>query len=283
MKIIVIHNAKSGSALSTKELTKKFKKHSITVERFMTLSPTIKTELQPYIHKSAVIAAIGGDGTISAVAGILHSTDATLIPLPGGTLNHFTKDLGIAQDIDEAIANIRSANTRLIDVATVNDTVFVNNSSIGLYPSSLQERKHFEDRLGKWPAATIGLLRAFIRYRSYEVILDGHTFHTPFLFVGNNNYHLEDIRRLRTHLNQGTLSVYMIVSRSRWTLLKLLPYAFIGKLKEHGSFHSKLTESLIIHTRHKTLRVSHDGEYSRLTSPLRYKILKKSLRVIGSS
>lgn len=39
------------------------------------------------------VVAGGGDGTVSAVAGVLAGTDAAIGVLPMGTLNHFAKEL----------------------------------------------------------------------------------------------------------------------------------------------------------------------------------------------
>ncbi len=283
MKIIVVHNAKSGSAVPLDQLRQMFERHDVTIERAIAISPSIKQDLEPYLDSDTYIAAVGGDGTVSAVAGIIQNTKATLIPLPGGTLNHFTKDLGINQDLETAIADIKDAKPKLIDIAEVNDLPFINNSSIGLYPSSLQTRKHIEDSFGKWPAAIISMVRAFVLYRTYEVTLDGTTFHTPFIFVGNNNYNLDKPGTGRKQLDKGELSVYALHARSRWALVKVIVHARIKRLKEYEAFYLNTAESVTIVTHRDQLSVSHDGELSRLATPLKYKILKKKLRIIGSS
>src|SRR5258708_26657666 len=43
----------------------------------------------------------GGDGTISAAASALVGTETRLAVLPLGTLNHFSRDLGIPTKLDE--------------------------------------------------------------------------------------------------------------------------------------------------------------------------------------
>jgi diacylglycerol kinase family enzyme len=42
-----------------------------------------------------LVVAGGGDGSISAVAGVLAGTNSAIGVLPMGTLNHFAKDVGI--------------------------------------------------------------------------------------------------------------------------------------------------------------------------------------------
>src|SRR5688572_8899187 len=65
------------------------------------------------------IVAAGGDGTVSAVAAGLVGTDVPLGIIPLGTLNHFSKDLGI-RDLESAIAAIAKGETTRVDVGDVN-------------------------------------------------------------------------------------------------------------------------------------------------------------------
>jgi diacylglycerol kinase family enzyme len=282
MNIVVVYNSKSGSALKPNELRQKFEKANIVVDEMIDITDQLETKLKPWVKKAATIAVIGGDGTINSLAGKLAGTKSVLAPLPGGTLNHFTKDLGIDQDIDSAIAALKTASIRTVDIAHINGRIFVNNSSIGIYPSSLVTRKRFEAHLGKWPAAVVGSLRAFIRYRLHEVTIDGKTFKTPFIFIGNNDYKLDKAGE-RTRMNAGVLSVYAITSGQRRDTFKLLGAAIMGKLAEEPVFDSYITQSITIHTKRSKISVSVDGELIRMNTPLKYEIGKGELRVIGSS
>ena len=86
-----------------------------------------------------VIVAGGGDGTVSAVAAALVDTEVALGVLPLGTLNHFAKDLGLPLDLGGAVRVIAAGQTQRIDVGEVNGRVFINNSSLGLYPEMVRE------------------------------------------------------------------------------------------------------------------------------------------------
>lgn len=284
MKVIFVYNPHSGSALAVDELRAKSKSHGITVEKFIPIGDGFEKKLKSCAKKDQIIAAIGGDGTLSSVAGVLAGTEAIMAPLSGGTLNHFTKDLGISQDLDEALSNLTKSKAKKIDVASVNDSIFINNSSIGIYPSSLQTRDRFENHLGKWPAAVIGSMRAFFRYRSYEVTVSGKRLKTPFLFVGNNDYRFNTLNKTgRTKLDAGVLSVYTIVATNRFSLLPLIGQAIAGRLKDSEHIEVWRAKQVTIHTKRKTLAVSRDGELERLKTPLEYEIIAGSLRVIGSS
>ena len=281
MKIVLVHNAKSGSALSPAALRKKCAAAGLQVETSIAIGDGFEHKLRPHIKKRRVIAVVGGDGTISAVAGLVAHTKATLLPLPGGTLNHFTKDLGVPQDIDQALAGAKGSKSRAIDIAKVNDLWFINNSSLGLYPQSLKTRQHAESFLGKWPAAAYGMLRAFVRYRTYTVTIDGKTFDTPFIFVGNNDYQLDDGAAAgRTTLRAGTLSVYAVKASTRRGLARLFLQAATGRLRTSREFVHFTPQHVTIKSRRKHVNISHDGEVSRTNFPLAYDIHAGALRVI---
>ncbi|MFL6468717.1 MAG: diacylglycerol/lipid kinase family protein, partial [Pyrinomonadaceae bacterium] len=86
------------------------------------------------------IAAAGGDGTISGVATEAYRGGKKLGVIPMGTLNNFSKDLGIPQSVPEAIRVIAEGETTRIDIACANGRYFLNNSSIGLYPRIVKKR-----------------------------------------------------------------------------------------------------------------------------------------------
>src|SRR5207244_13653059 len=95
-----------------------------------------------------IVVAAGGDGTVSTVAGALAGTRSALGVVPMGTLNHFARDLKVPIDVAEAAKAIVQGRETRVDIGEVNGRVFVNNSSIGLYPSFLMHRRH-QERLGR--------------------------------------------------------------------------------------------------------------------------------------
>src|SRR5258708_33745983 len=112
-----------------------------------------------------VITAGGGAGTINAVASYLIGTDKILGVLPLGTLNHFARNLRIPLDLEGAARTAISGRAAAVDVAEVNGRIFLNNSSLGLYPTIVREREK-QQRLGsgKWPAFVWAALAVFRRY-----------------------------------------------------------------------------------------------------------------------
>ncbi len=279
MKVVIVFNSRSGNALPKADIRQLFKKAKIDIEAFIDVVQDFEQRLQPYIKPGSIIVGYGGDGTLSSIASLLSGTGAILAPLPGGTLNHFTKDIGISQDLSEAINNLPLAETLIIDTATVNGRTFLNNSSIGLYPTSLAERSRVESILGKWPAAVYASIRALIRFRLYTVTVQDNTYTTPFVFIGNNKY---DIDRLmeRNSLQRGKLSVFMIHSNKRLTLCKIVLLTLLRRVRQADEFTSFEADELTIQIHQRRVRVSYDGEHTKMTSPITYKLKKRSLKIL---
>lgn len=233
-----------------------------------------------------VVVAGGGDGTVSAVASEIYKTDKTLGVLPLGTLNNFSKDLQIPQDLAEAVKIIRENHTREIDVGEVNGRIFVNNSSIGLYPNIVKRREK-QQRLGrgKWRSAFWAAWRILKRSAFFAVRLKSGTeeriVKTPFVFVGNNAYEMDffNIGR-RATMDDGKLSVYFLHRSGRKGLFLLIARTVLGRLRQTHDFEEVSVEEITFETRRKQILVAFDGEVETLAAPLHYKIHPKALRVI---
>ncbi|PSP94511.1 diacylglycerol kinase [Halobacteriales archaeon QS_4_62_28] len=86
-----------------------------------------------------VLAAAGGDGTITRAARGIDRADAlddTLFGVvPAGTGNNFAENIGVV-NIDEAFEIIASGERRRIDIGIVNDEPFLNSVVTGLTAES---------------------------------------------------------------------------------------------------------------------------------------------------
>jgi diacylglycerol kinase family enzyme len=238
-----------------------------------------------------IVVAGGGDGTINAVASVMVGTGVAFGVLPLGTLNHFAKDLGIPLVLDEAVANVANGVRIAVDVGEVNGQIFLNNSSLGLYPDIVRDREKQQARLGrgKWLAAlwaTIGALRRY-PFLSVRLRLDDaheHARRTPFVFIGNNEYTMQGFSiGERARLDAGKLSLYVAQRPGRLALVRLGWRALWGRLAQERDFDVLSAQSLDIETRHKRIRVATDGEVTVMATPLNYRIRPAALSVIVPS
>jgi YegS/Rv2252/BmrU family lipid kinase len=77
------------------------------------------------------VAALGGDGFLRPLAGVLRGTDGALAILPGGRGNDFARVLGIPSEPEAAARTAVEGRERLVDVAEVNGTPYIGIASLG--------------------------------------------------------------------------------------------------------------------------------------------------------
>ena len=75
---------------------------------------------------------------------IFVSDPETLGVLPLGTLNHFAKDMHIPQELEGAARNVITGRGVPVDVGEINGHIFLNNSSLGVYPRIVLLRREEE-------------------------------------------------------------------------------------------------------------------------------------------
>jgi YegS/Rv2252/BmrU family lipid kinase len=238
------------------------------------------------LSDSNPIVAGGGDGTLNAVASAVVGTNKTFGVLPLGTLNHFAKDLHIPLELEAAARTIIAGHTTKVDVAEVNRRIFLNNSSLGLYPRLVSEReKHQRLGFGKWTAffwATIAVLRRY-PFLDVKLSVEGKDFssRSPLVFIGNNEYEMESLNAgARSCLDAGRLSLYITRDTGRLGLLRLAWRALFGGLHDDKDFIALCSKEIWIATKHRRLRVAMDGEVTVMQPPLHYRIRPLSLRVL---
>jgi len=230
----------------------------------------------------------GGDGSISAAASALVGTETLLGVLPLGTLNHFARDLGIPTDLGEAASLIASRKDRRVDIAEMNDRLFINNSAIGLYPLMVLDRDLQRKKLGrsKRLAMIVASVRTLARFGHQRLTLtvndEQARIDTPLLFVGNNDYRLDiGAAGQRDSLEDGCLSVYVMRKKTRRGFVAASIRALLNRERQDDMVRLENVERLRVDARRSVLAVSLDGEVVGAETPLTYKIRKKALRVIA--
>ena len=235
---------------------------------------------------SPVLVAAGGDGTVSTVASVAAARGLTLGVLPLGTINHFARDIGIPLDLEGAVAAIGGGRVVTVDVGGVNGRLFVNNSSMGLYPRLVWERER-QQRQGrrKWLAFALAAFRVWRQYRRISVTIEGHGYRmnvrTPFVFVGNNEYALDGGRfDSRASLTGGRLQLCIAPDADRRHMTRMVLSAITGNLGAVNGFEAVPATELTIVTPLRRVGVSLDGELVVLDTPLRYTIRPRALHVL---
>jgi diacylglycerol kinase family enzyme len=296
MKIIVIFNPKSGpdtfnpddfkekvlSALKTEE-NKNIDIVFYDITKDKIDGDRIKSEAQ----KIKAIIISGGDGTISSNINLAVENDIPMGIIPNGTFNNFAGDNGIPEDTDEALKIIKEFNSTEIDIGTINGDYFINNSSIGLYTTSvkIRERTKKEYSLNKLTAMSLALIRTFYLFPMIyaEIKTKESVFKdkTPFVFIGNNKYYFNLLSLgMRDSLAAGKLYVYHTKCKYRLCLFRIAVKALFSFLQNEKDFDATSAEEITIHSKKKKITVAADGELYKMNTPLTYKILPRAVKLL---
>jgi len=290
-KVTCILNGAAGSkrAIKTKErIAELFSGHGANARVLLARNGRELTALarRAVEDRCGTVVAAGGDGTMNAVAGALADTGIPMGVLPLGTLNHFAKDLKLPLELEDAVATIMTGRIAHIDIGEVNGHIFLNNSSIGIYPWIVREREA-EQRHGyrKWLAfarASVSMLKRYSLLHM-QLRIEGHDeveAETPVVFVGNNRYESQgfNIGR-RSALNEGRLWVCRVPRASRSRLLVMAAKHVFGSARAPDLEFFEARE-ISVRTRASRLAVATDGEVTLLEPPLHYRIQPGALKVI---
>jgi diacylglycerol kinase family enzyme len=298
-KIEALINAAAGTVLHQDgggldaALAAAFEKSGLAAEIRFLPGPEILAGAKTALERAragAIDAVVvgGGDGTIRTVAGVFAGTGMPFGVLPLGTLNHFAKEVRIPTALDEAVQVIAAGHIADVDAGEVNGQLFVNNSSIGIYPYIVLDRERTTRIRGwqKWSALALGVLRVLRRFpvRRLNIIAEGHRerCRTPCVFVGNNEYAL-NFRAFgkRDRLDEGVLCLYVAKTQRPLALVWLAIRALMGSLDAAEDLEKFKVSHAEIRSRTSRIPVALDGEVRILHPPLRYRTLPQALRVFA--
>ncbi|WHR58512.1 diacylglycerol/lipid kinase family protein [Acinetobacter haemolyticus] len=234
-----------------------------------------------------VVVAAGGDGTLNAVAQRLMHTDIPMGIMPLGTFNYVARALHIPIDVVQAAEVIATGKVHEVHVAKINDHIYLNNASLGLYPLFIKKRELYNQRLGRIPlhAYTSGLDVLLREHKSLKlsVTVDGQKYPvtTPLIFFGNNQLQLSDMKlRIAECAANGKLAGVVVAKSDRFSLLKMLWKLIQGKIDQASDVYSFCAEKIEVGCKKMQLTVAIDGELVEMQSPLKFSVEKSALKVM---
>ncbi|KEA62115.1 Transcription regulator protein [Marinobacterium lacunae] len=236
------------------------------------------------------VLVIGGDGTIRSVSEVLCGTEIPLAVIPTGTFNFFARNLGIPLEVDAALELALSGNPRAVNLGRVNDHVFNNNASFGLYARMIKAREEHSRRFGRHRVVAI-LSTLFTLLKGYRALYltletDGHTrtVQSPMVFVGINSLQMRGVNLDIGHcMKEPNLGVVVMKPSSGWGLLRLCIRGLARRLSDEESLEHFCTQKIEIRPNRKHITVVLDGERQRIVTPLRFDIVIGGLQVIAPS
>ena len=247
------------------------------------------------VARGSAVVAVGGDGTLNTVAQAAHAAGCAMGVIPYGTFNYFARTHGIPTDPATAAQLLLEAQPSPVQVAAINQRLFLVNASLGVYPELLQDREAYKARFGRsrWVAlvaAIATLLRAERRLRLHiEMGGTARDVQTLTLFVGNNRLQLaqlgaEPADTLDGTPGHGCMAAIMLRPIGTLAMLRLLMHGAMGRLGEAAGVESFEFQRMTVRPRlargRKEVVVAFDGEVERMRSPIDICVLDKPLYLL---
>jgi diacylglycerol kinase family enzyme len=227
----------------------------------------------------------GGDGSQALVASIAVEHDLPFVCISAGTRNHFALDLGLAKDDPAAgLGALVDGVERRVDYGSVNGRLFVNNVSLGVYATIVQDEAYrgakVETTRQKLPTLVGPEAQPFdLQFTTPE----GREIDGAFLvMVSNNQYFLSpglDIAQRRS-LDSGRLGVIAVTGTSAAEAGRLVGLTAIGGGARDPNLHVFSVETFEVRSRSGSAAAGIDGEAVDLSTPMRFEIHPRGLRVL---
>lgn len=241
-------------------------------------------------RRTAVIA-VGGDGTINAVAQAAHAQGCVMGVMPQGTFNYFARTHAIPTDPAAAALALLHAEPVAVQVGLINNRVFLVNASLGLYPQLLEDREAYKARFGRSRLVAFGaaVVTLMGRHRQLRLRIEfgpnAREITTPTLFVGNNRLQLEQVGVPQApSLDQGCIAAVMLRPIGPLTMLWLMLRGSLGTLGEADTVESFKFHRMLVKPRRtwggRMVKVAFDGEVSRMRMPLEFQVSPKPLYLL---
>ncbi|MBV9212905.1 MAG: diacylglycerol kinase family lipid kinase [Actinobacteria bacterium] len=191
-----------------------------------------RKEARASAESGEAVAALGGDGLVGTLAGVMCGTDVPLAVLPGGRGNDLARVLGIPVEPAAAARVAVEGEARAIDVAHVDEATYVGIASCGFDSEAnriANESKLIRGNLVYLYAALRAL--AAWKHASFEVTVDGerHAARGYSVAVANSKAYGGGMY-LAPHaeIDDGLLDVVISRESSKLHFLRGLPKVFDG-------------------------------------------------------
>jgi diacylglycerol kinase family enzyme len=234
-----------------------------------------------------VIGVSGGDGSLASAADRLAGTPSALLPVPTGTLNHFSRRVGI-DTIEASLRAMRDGGVESFPIGFVDDRVFLNTATFGLYADVVRRREKIRPLLTKWPAAAIAFLGILMRLRTLEVVIqvEGEYLRrsTALLWVGIGWGSFPRVIEAPEKRTSPDLEIVVLHSRTRLGAMALMARVVRHLLRGERPVDDPALE--VIHARRLLIHAPHpiditlDGEIYRCDPPLFVAVQDEGLRVV---
>ena len=235
----------------------------------------------------SLVVAAGGDGTVNCVASACIKHDVPMGVIPMGTYNYFARDLGIAPDIEGAIAVLVTGQLTTTAVGLLQDQIFVNNASFGTYARVVKNREMDKKKFGRYRiVALLSDIRSlYAPAKNYTLRIGtgdmAKNCRTTMIFAGINKFQMENLGiPLAEKAGRTQMSVTIMKPATRWEMTRILLRGLFRQLPQDDRIDVLHAETFTVDAPAAPIVCVVDGEIVNLTLPLEFKLLPDQLRVM---
>lgn len=252
---------------------------SLGIERRDAGDDLVGAVRQAATEKPPFLAVSGGDGTLRSAAGVLAGTDVPLLPVPGGTFNHFAKSLGIT-DLDTAALAAKAVRIDAVAISDVNGEIFLNTCVVGWYPEMVATRERLRTKMPR-PLALIGAFVGHVRHmQAFWVDVAGEPRRVWSLWVGAAKFGL-DPGQLKERGREDVLDVRLMLAHARFSRTLLIWDLIRGRLRDSDHLDRFIAEDQVTaRLSMKRVTAALDAEVIELGQPLVLSPASRSLLVL---
>lgn len=235
---------------------------------------------------ASLVIAVGGDGTVTACAGVLAGTGVALGVVPVGTGNLLARNLGIPLQRESALATAFDDHVRSIDVLASGERRFVVMAGMGLDAVMIRSTDNDLKATLGWLGYLEGVRRAIVGAKGarYTVIVDDSDTAIRQKAVGvvvaNVGKLVGGLTLTSTAVpDDGRFDVVILAPHGRilhW--LTMVAHVVLRRLPEDRNVHVTQAHNVKIHS-DRPMPVEYDGEYAGQTDELSITVLRESLNL----
>ena len=234
---VLIYNPTAGQRDRRRrmaELVGEMRHRGVELVHAPTEGPRHATEIaRTFARRGAdLVAACGGDGTISEAAWGLSGLDVPLAVLPGGTSNVLARELSIPLSIDRAKELLVNGVPRSVRMLTANDRPFLLWAGAGLDARIMGKMSLLLKRWLGRAGIFFTVAPEFFRYEfpRLDVKIDGRSHEATFAVVCHaRRYAGEWIIAPDASLESDEMDVLLFSGTSRWRFFELFRRIQVGK------------------------------------------------------
>jgi diacylglycerol kinase family enzyme len=231
-----------------------------------------------------VLGMAGGDGSQALVAAVANAHGVGFVCVPAGTRNHLAMDLGLDRDdVVGALEAFGAAVEQRVDLGLVDDRIFVNNATMGLYAKIVQSPAYRDRKAGTALDMLPGMLGPHaapfdLRFTGPDGAQQASA---HLIMVSNNRYELGHPEGFgsRRRIAAGTLGIVAARLESPGEAARFARLQAAGRRPRRPGGWVEWTDTSFEVRSAGPVEVGIDGEAMVLDPPIRFRILPGVLRV----